>query len=180
MHSAFSQVHGITQPQASGAPPPYILGISDQCRPLSSTAATIILNPDKSLNAVIGGSGGSRIFGSIVQVLLNLDCGLDLQQAINRVRIHNQVVPQFTTIEVGPEGVDEELIDGLKGKGHEIKLFDVNVGAAEGMSLSCFPWFHCGATWRNWADVAVQAILVENGTFWASSDSRKNGVAAAY
>lgn len=31
------------------------------------------------------------------------------------------------------------------------------------------------------ADVAtVQAIVIQNGTVWASADSRKNGIAAAY
>ncbi|ORX34374.1 putative gamma-glutamyltranspeptidase 1 precursor [Kockovaella imperatae] len=126
-------------------------------KPLSSTAATIILNDDGSLHAVLGGSGGSRIFPSIVQVILNLECGYDISAAIERPRIHNQIVPQITTIEVGPEGEDKGLSKSLRAKGHELLLFDVNLGIAE-----------------------VQGVILDNGTLWAASDSRKHGVAAAY
>ncbi|KAK8846754.1 gamma-glutamyltransferase [Kwoniella newhampshirensis] len=132
-------------------------------KPLSSTSATIILSPPSShsttasLYAVLGGSGGSRIFPSVAQVILNLFSGLDISASIERVRVHNQVVPALTTIEVGPEGVDEALVRGLEERGQEVGQFDVNLGISE-----------------------VQAIVVQNGTIYASSDSRKNGVAAGY
>lgn len=66
-------------------------------------------------------------------------------------------MPDLTTIEVGPEGVDEEVVEGLKERGHKIGEFDVNIGISE-----------------------VQAIVVEDGHIFASSDSRKNGIAAGY
>jgi gamma-glutamyltranspeptidase/glutathione hydrolase/leukotriene-C4 hydrolase len=144
-------------------------------RPLSSTAASIILNPDHSIHMVLGGSGGSRIFPSLAQVLLNLQCGLDLSEAIERPRVHDQIVPNVTTLEVGPEGVEGEwkdLVDGLKARGHQVGLFDINIAISEGKlvdsgrSIELIP--------------IVQAILVDDGTIWASSDSRKYGVAAAY
>ncbi|OXC69401.1 gamma-glutamyltransferase [Cryptococcus neoformans] len=132
-------------------------------KPLSSTSASIILNPttssspSPSLYAVIGGSGGSRIFPSVAQVLLNLFSGLDISESIEAYRVHNQIVPDLTTIEVGPEGVDGEVVEGLKERGHKIGEFDVNIGISE-----------------------VQAIVVEDGHIFASSDSRKNGIAAGY
>ncbi|WVQ97806.1 gamma-glutamyltransferase [Kwoniella sp. CBS 9459] len=138
-------------------------------KPLSSTSASIILDrsapesrdSDKgsSLYAVLGGSGGSRIFPSIAQVILNLFSGLDISASIERPRVHNQIVPDLTTIEVGPEVVDDELIRGLEARGHKIGQFDINLGISE-----------------------VQGIVVDGktGKIQASSDSRKNGVAAGY
>lgn len=46
--------------------------------------------------------------------------------------MHNQIVPDLTTIEVGPEGVDGEVVEGLKRRGHKIGEFDVNIGISEG------------------------------------------------
>ncbi|WVF70079.1 gamma-glutamyltransferase [Kwoniella sp. CBS 6097] len=143
-------------------------------KPLSSTSASIILNrPTKkgssfssssssassSIYAVLGGSGGSRIFPSVAQVILNLFSGLDISASIERERVHNQIVPDLTTIEVGPEGVDEELIKGLEARGHKIGEFDINLGISE-----------------------VQGIVVDakTGLIQAASDSRKNGIAAGY
>ncbi|OCF41169.1 gamma-glutamyltransferase [Kwoniella heveanensis CBS 569] len=118
-------------------------------KPLSSTSASIILdraakrdseNENKSTSsalsssiyAVLGGSGGSRIFPSVAQVILNLFSGLDISASIERERVHNQIVPDLTTIEVGPEGVDEEMIEGLEARGHRIGQFDINIGISEG------------------------------------------------
>jgi gamma-glutamyltranspeptidase len=99
--------------------------------PLSSTAATILENPDGSLYAVLGGSGGSRIFPSIAQVLLHLAAGYNLSEAIEKRRYHNQVVPPITTIEVGPEGEDVGLSKALQERGHRVGLFDINIGVSE-------------------------------------------------
>lgn len=110
-------------------------------RPLSSTAASIILNPDSTVHMVLGGSGGSRIFPSLAQVLLNLQCGLNLSEAIERPRVHNQIVPPVTTLEVGPEGVEgewKELVDGLEARGHKVGLFDINIAISEGGSSCLF------------------------------------------
>lgn len=90
-------------------------------------------------------------------MLFNVACGDDISKAVERPRLHDQIVPDITTLEVGPEGVDKKWLAGLKARGHKIGQFDINVGAAE-----------------------VQAVLVEKGRVWAASDSRKNGVAAGY
>lgn len=123
-------------------------------RPLSSTSASIILNPtthsspsspssssssSSSLFAVIGGSGGSRIFPSVAQVLINLFSGLDISESIEAYRVHNQIVPDLTTIEVGPEGVDQGIVKALKERGHNVGEFDVNIGISEGKL--CFFFF---------------------------------------
>ena len=64
-------------------------------RPLSSTAATIIDDENGEFWLSLGGSGGSRIFGAIAQVLLNLDWGYDLQHAIEEPRVHDQLLPAY-------------------------------------------------------------------------------------
>lgn len=125
-------------------------------RPLSSTAPTIVFT-NGTVSAVLGGSGGSRIFPSVAQVMLALECGLDISQAIERERLHDQILPNVTTLEVGPDGVDAKWLHSLQARGHKIGQFDINVGSSE-----------------------VQAVVVRDGKVWGSSDSRKNGVAAAY
>lgn len=144
-------------PDAFGLPPSPWNYPAPGKKPLSSTAPTIILNNDSTLYAVLGGSGGSRIFPAVTQVILNLETGMDISAAIEKPRYHNQVVPTITSIEVGPEGEDVQTNDELRRRGHDLALFDINVGASE-----------------------VQGIVLENGTVWAASDSRKNGVAAGY
>lgn len=142
-------------PDAFGLPPSPWNFPQPGKRPLSSTAPTIVMR-DGKLQAVLGGSGGSRIFPSVAQVLLNLACGDDISAAIERPRVHDQILPEITTLEVGPKGVDKEWLRGLEERGHKIGQFDINVGASE-----------------------VQAVVVDKHV-WAASDSRKNGVAAAY
>ncbi|KAJ9096809.1 hypothetical protein QFC21_005080 [Naganishia friedmannii] len=68
-------------------------------RPLSSTAATIVERPDGSLYTALGGSGGSRIFGAVAQVLLNLEWGMDVSEAIEAPRLHDQLYPAIVTVE---------------------------------------------------------------------------------
>jgi gamma-glutamyltranspeptidase/glutathione hydrolase/leukotriene-C4 hydrolase len=103
---------------------------------MSSTSPTIILSATGELYATLGGSGGSRIFGSLAQVLLHMDSGMDISKAIEQPRYHSQVVPNITTIEVGPEGAPEKVLKGLREKGHIIGEFDINLGAAESNLLS--------------------------------------------
>jgi len=128
-------------------------------RPLSSTAPTIIEHSDGSIYLTIGGSGGSRIFGSIAQVLLNLDWGMDVSEAIERPRIHHQLLPTSVSAETT---TDEHILDALRDRGHEVQMLDIDMAVAE-----------------------VQAIMCERGPgrfkkIMAASDSRKEGVAVAY
>lgn len=102
------------------------------------------MNPDDTVHMVLGGSGGSRIFPSLAQVLLNVQCGLNLSAAIERPRVHNQIVPAVTTLEVGPEGVKGEwkdLVNDLKERGHEVGLFDINIAISEGEYLYQFLFY---------------------------------------
>ncbi|GAA5822503.1 hypothetical protein JCM11251_006360 [Rhodosporidiobolus azoricus] len=128
-------------------------------RPLSSTSPLIMDHP-ASRNGTseawlaIGGSGGSRIFGAVAQTILNLDWGHDLSAAVEAPRVHHQLLPDYVSIE---STFRPDLVADLESRGHNITLFDINLGIAE-----------------------VQAVMRdENGKFFAASDSRKNGVPAA-
>ncbi|KAH7923720.1 gamma-glutamyltranspeptidase [Leucogyrophana mollusca] len=123
-------------------------------RPLSSTAPTIIENADGSFYLAIGGSGGSRIFGVLFQVLVNLDWGMDASQAIEAGRVHDQLYP----LEVDVDDVlPADLIGALRARGHNVTVSDVNRVAG-----------------------IAQVVLQKDGKIYAASDSRKNGIAAGY
>jgi gamma-glutamyltranspeptidase / glutathione hydrolase / leukotriene-C4 hydrolase len=127
-------------------------------RPLSSISPAIIEHPDGSFLLALGGSGGSRIYGSVLQTMLNLDWGYDLSDAIEHPRLHHQLLPQELSVETG---YPQKILDGLSAKGHKYKWLDVNSAAAEVQAV-----MHVG--------VGRHAI------FHAASDSRKQGVAAAF
>ena len=86
-------------------------------RPLSSTTPTIMENADGSLYLAIGGSGGSRIFPTVFQVLLNLDWGMDVSAAIEHGRVHDQLFPTMVDAD---DVLPADLLDGLRDKGHNI------------------------------------------------------------
>ncbi|KAI0087996.1 gamma-glutamyltranspeptidase [Irpex rosettiformis] len=123
-------------------------------RPLSSIAPTIMEHLDGSFAVTIGGSGGSRIFPSVFQTLVNLDWGLDASEAVEYGRVHDQLFPLLVEADnVFPSNILEDL----KVKGHNITVADISRVAA-----------------------AVQVITKEGSTIQAASDSRKRGKAAGY
>jgi gamma-glutamyltranspeptidase len=86
-------------------------------RPLSSTAPTIIENEDGSLYLVLGGSGGSRIFGSLFQTILNLEYGLNIGEAVEYGRVHHQLYPNLVDVD---NVFLQEHIEDLRLRGHNV------------------------------------------------------------
>jgi len=85
-------------------------------RPLSSMTPTIVTYQGK-LAAVLGTPGGSRIPTGVVQVLINLiDYRMNVQEAIDAPRLHQQWLPDVTYYE--RFGLSAETLAALKGKGH--------------------------------------------------------------
>ncbi|GAA5912219.1 hypothetical protein JCM6882_005198 [Rhodosporidiobolus microsporus] len=139
-------------------------------RPLSSTSPLIMDHPSPPSTSsssassdsapsgawlALGGSGGSRIFGAVAQTLLNLDWGHDLSAAVEAPRVHHQLLPDYVSVE---STFRPDLLADLESRGHNITLFDINIGIAE-----------------------VQAVMRDDkGKFFAASDSRKNGIPAAF
>lgn len=125
-----------------------------QKRPLSSTAPTIIENPDGSFYLALGGSGGSKIFPAILQVILNLDWGLDISSAIEHGRLHHQLYPEWVEAD---DTYPYEFLLGLRQRGHTVHVMDADRVSS-----------------------VVNAVTLKDGTVYAASDSRKNGIAAGY
>ncbi|KAJ3517206.1 hypothetical protein NLJ89_g663 [Agrocybe chaxingu] len=123
-------------------------------RPLSSTSPTVIEHEDGSFYLSIGGSGGSRIFPAVFQVLLNLDWGLDVSAAIEYGRLHDQLYPAWVDAD---DVYPKDILRGLEDRGHNVTVSDVNRVAA-----------------------VIQAVMKEGDLISAASDSRKNGIAAGY
>jgi len=116
--------------------------------------------PPQQPNSILtlGSSGGSRIFGAIAQTLLHLDSGLDLSSAIERPRVHHQLLPVELSIETGGGAFEASLVDELATRGHVVAWSEVNLALSE-----------------------VQGVMRDgDGQAWGASDSRKQGIAAAY
>lgn len=93
-------------------------------RPLSSTTPTIIEDADGSFHLAIGASGGSHIFGAVLQVILGLDeWGLDVSQAIEYGRVHDQLYPLTTTVD---NRIPENIVEELRERHHNITRASVS------------------------------------------------------
>ncbi|KAJ3572198.1 hypothetical protein NP233_g3245 [Leucocoprinus birnbaumii] len=91
--------------------------------PMSSTSPAILENSDGSFYASIGGSGGGRIFTSVVQVLLNLDWGLHASEAIEFGRVHDQLYPLKVDVD---EIYPSDAVEYLRHVGHNVSLASIN------------------------------------------------------
>jgi gamma-glutamyltranspeptidase/glutathione hydrolase len=89
-------------------------------RPLSSMAPTIVLRDGKPW-MVLGTPGGSRIITAVTLTLLNvIDYGMDLQEAVDAPRIHQQWLPEETYVEVRAMSADTRAI--LERMGHKLTV----------------------------------------------------------
>ncbi|NOX16814.1 MAG: gamma-glutamyltransferase [Chlorobi bacterium] len=87
-------------------------------RMLSSMTPTIVLRDGKPY-IVTGASGGSRIITSVLQVIMNvIDFGMNIQQAADKPRIHNQWLPDKIFYE--DYGLTEDVKNALIAMGHKI------------------------------------------------------------
>jgi len=65
-------------------------------RPLSSMTPTIVLRDGKPW-MIVGTPGGSRIITAVMHTMLNvIDYGMDIQEAVDAPRIHQQWLPEAT------------------------------------------------------------------------------------
>lgn len=86
--------------------------------PLSSMAPTIISHEGKPF-MVIGSPGGSRIPTIILSVVLGvIDGGLDIQQAVDLPRIHEQWKP--SAIELEPRALSPDVMQQLQIEGYAL------------------------------------------------------------
>ena len=89
-------------------------------RPLSSMTPTIVTRDGKPW-MILGTPGGSRIITAVMLTLLNVvDYGMDLQEAVDAPRIHQQWQPEATFVEARALSPDTRRI--LAGMGHKLSL----------------------------------------------------------
>ncbi|KAK4530213.1 hypothetical protein CCYA_CCYA03G1070 [Cyanidiococcus yangmingshanensis] len=166
-------------------------------RPLSSMSPTIVVRNGRVV-LVLGGSGGPRIISSTLQVLLNvLDFGDDLAEAISLPRVHHQLLPNVLWMEALQEKCEfgglntERAANGSKWLrickymrqiGHQIEasldheqLAPEMVGCVQAVlrPRAGLPLFGVEMTPERLRNSSA------DGAFYAASDPRKRGMAAA-
>jgi gamma-glutamyltranspeptidase / glutathione hydrolase len=98
-------------------------------RPLSAMTPTIVTKNDK-LFMVAGSPGGPTIITTVANVLMGvIDYGLDIQQAVDAPRFHNQWLPDKTTVERNRFSPD--TIKLLRAEGHTVDDHNSYWGDAE-------------------------------------------------
>ncbi|MEO8922411.1 MAG: gamma-glutamyltransferase [Caldimonas sp.] len=132
-------------------------------RPLSSMSPTIVTKDGKPV-MVVGTPGGSRIITAVVQTIINVvDYGMNIQEAVDAPRFHQQWLPDATRLEPFALSPDTRRI--LVGMGH--------------VFASSPPANHLAA-------ILVGAPLlggqpVGNNRFYGANDPRENtGLALGY
>jgi gamma-glutamyltranspeptidase/glutathione hydrolase len=130
-------------------------------RPLSSMTPTIVLK-DNQLFLVLGSPGASRIITTVANVLIAaVDYGMNIQEAVNAPRFHNQWLPDVLSLE---EWFSPDALRLLEQMGYKIRF---GVGK--------------GDDWRGyWSDAECIAIDPKTGERLGASDGRNNGKAVGY
>ncbi|MFK5970759.1 MAG: gamma-glutamyltransferase [Candidatus Marithrix sp.] len=139
------------QPNAYGLIGGTANAIEPNKRMLSSMSPTIVLKNGKPF-LVTGSPGGSKIITTTLQVILNvIDYNMNIQEAVNAVRIHHQWLPEQIRVE---KGLNLDTIRLLTNMGHKV-IVKHTMGAAS-------------------------SILVKNGFYYGASDPRRLGMALGY
>jgi gamma-glutamyltranspeptidase/glutathione hydrolase len=101
-------LYGLVQGQANA--------IAPGKRPLSSMSPTIVTQGGKPL-MVVGTPGGSRIISAVLHTILNVvDYGMTIQEAVDAPRLHQQWLPDATSLERFALSPDTQRI--LEAMGH--------------------------------------------------------------
>jgi gamma-glutamyltranspeptidase/glutathione hydrolase len=132
-------------------------------RPLSSMSPTIVTRDGKPV-LVIGSPGGGRIITVVVHLILNtIDYGMNLQEAVDAPRFHQQWLPEGTYVEEFALSPDTRRI--LVDMGHK---------------------FSDGRPWSHAIGIIVGAPSLGGGArggnrFFGANDPRRNtGLALGY
>jgi gamma-glutamyltranspeptidase/glutathione hydrolase len=129
-------------------------------RPLSAMTPTMVVNNGKLL-LVMGSPGGPRIITTVANILLGIvDYGLNVQQAVNAPRFHEQWSPDWVYVE--RVGFSPDTLKLLRSMGHNFAADD--------------PVWPSGY----WGDGEVIEINPKTGERLGGSDARNNGKAIGY
>ena len=118
--------------------------VAPRKRMLSSMSPTIVLKDGKPFMA-LGTPGGTRIFASVLQAIVNvIDHGMSLQQAVEAPRVWTQ--GQDLEVE---EGIAPSVREGLEGRGHPVQVVSKVAGGMNGVIMDNERGLiHGAACWR--------------------------------
>ena len=138
-------------------------------RPLSTMAPTIVLKGGK-LFLVLGAEGGPTIVTTVANVLMGVvDYGLNIQQAVNAPRFHDQWLPDEIKLE--KVGFSPDTVRILEHMGHKVSA-DAN--------LSSPPAHQLRSKVEYWGDAQCIEVDMDTGERLGASDGRKNGKAVGF
>ena len=130
-------------------------------RPLSSMTPTIVVRDGKTV-LVLGSPGSSKIITTVANVLMGVvDYGMNIQEAVNAPRFHNQWLPDVLNVE---RWFSPDTVSALQKMG-----YNVQIGRHEGADAGSY-----------WGDAECIAIDPKTGERLGASDSRHNGKAVGY
>ncbi len=122
-------------------------------RPLSAMAPTIVLK-DGKLFLVLGSPGGPRIITTVANIFMGVvDYGMNIQEAVNAPRFHNQWLPDEVYAE---QDFPAAAIKSLEGMGQKVTVGD------------------------SWSDGECIMIDPKSGERLGASDKRNNGRAVGF
>ena len=129
-------------------------------RPLSSMTPTIVVHDGKTV-LVLGSPGSSKIITTVANVLMGVvDYGMNIQEAVNAPRFHNQWLPDVLNVE---KWFSPDTVKALQKMGYNVEF-----GLREGGGS---PY---------WSDAECIAIDAKTGERLGASDDRDNGKAVGY
>jgi len=130
-------------------------------RPLSAMTPTIVLK-DGRLFLVLGSPGGARIITTVANILVGVvDYGMNIQEAVNAPRFHNQWMPDMVNVE---QWFSPDAVSLLQQMGHKVEIGETVAG-------EWLPY---------WSDGECIAIDLKTNERLGASDVRNNGKPVGY
>ncbi len=130
-------------------------------RPLSSMTPTIVVRDGKTF-LVLGSPGSSKIITTVANVLMGVvDYGMNIQEAVNAPRFHNQWMPDVLNVE---RWFSLDTVQALQKMGYNVEF-----GLHDGADVSPY-----------WSDAECIAIDAKTGDRLGASDGRNSGKAVGY
>jgi gamma-glutamyltranspeptidase / glutathione hydrolase len=130
-------------------------------RPLSSMTPTIVTRDGKTV-MVLGSPGSSKIITTVANVLMGVvDYGMDIQEAVDAPRFHNQWLPDVVNVE---KWFSPDTVSLLQRMG-----YNVEIGIHYGANVEPY-----------WSDAECIAVEVKTGERLGASDVRDGGKAVGY
>ncbi|MGB7603160.1 MAG: gamma-glutamyltransferase [Candidatus Sulfotelmatobacter sp.] len=130
-------------------------------RPLSSMTPTIVVHDGKTF-LVLGSPGSSKIITTVANVLMGVvDYGMNIQEAVDAPRFHNQWLPDVLNVE---QWFSPDTVQRLQKMGYNVEF-----GLHDGGDVSPY-----------WSDAECVAVDPKTGERLGASDYRENGKAVGY